>query len=54
MNDETITVMVLAATLGTFAFLAVQLKVRRARRHHSFGDMCRPSSKVQTPPGDNE
>lgn len=50
MNDETTTLMVLAATLGTFAFLAGQLKARRARGQHSLGDMYRPSPKIQTTP----
>lgn len=50
MNDETITLVVLAATLGTFIFLVVQLKARRARHQHSLGDMYRPAPKHQIRP----
>lgn len=50
MNDETTTVLVLAATLATFVFLVVQLKARRARRQHSLGDMYRPAPRNQIRP----
>lgn len=54
MNDQTIILMVVAATLGTLLFMAAQLKSRRARHQHSLGDMYRPIPRRQTRPGATE
>ena len=50
MNDETTTVIVVAAALGAFVFLAVQFKVQKAKRQHSLGDLYRPKPKDKEPP----
>ncbi len=50
MNDATIAVLVLTATLGAFGFVTVQVKASRARRQHSLGDMYKPGHKPPAPP----
>lgn len=54
MNDETIILMVLAATLGTFLFMAAQLRARRPKHQHSLGDMPQPPPKHQPRPTASE
>ncbi|MEQ2008508.1 MAG: hypothetical protein ABMA26_17145 [Limisphaerales bacterium] len=50
MNDETTAVIVVAAALATYVFMAVQFKVQKANRQRSLGGMYQPVPKEQQPP----
>ncbi len=54
VNDATIAVLVLAAMLGAFGFVNVQLKASRAKRQHSLGEMYKPAPKAPPSPPTSE
>lgn len=50
MRDAATIVMLTAGALAIFVFVVVHIKVRKARRQHSLGDMYRPVPKENEPP----